>query len=321
MWFVQFRKLHSPSVVHRSSRSVHSIRETWMKSDNEDYTFGDMLDEMNFHYVITKPKCQFNNVLDNVTLPYFITLVHSYPSDIELRTAARDTWAHSDKRTNTFFLLGISMNMTQQQEIEKENSEYNDIIQGNFIDTHRNQTFKHFMALKWFTENCQNTQYLLKIDQKVYVNMPNVYNFLQQNNETEEFLMGIFVQTQETPRTGMNSVTESEYPPDYIPNYANKSTIIYSNDTAKDLYRNSLISKFFWIEDIFITGLVRSQINVAVTDLKPFLLNETHLEYMKGNSNRMPKPDNFMFSFTPITIEQQRFLWDRTEWNRMNIST
>ena len=41
-----------------------------------------------------------------------------------------------------------------QEEIERENSEHHDIIQGDFVDTYRNLSYKNIMGKLWVSEFC-----------------------------------------------------------------------------------------------------------------------------------------------------------------------
>ena len=39
------------------------------------------------------------------------------------------------------------------------------------------------MLLKWFTRNCDNTQYLLKTDDDMYINLVKLYDIVQANKK------------------------------------------------------------------------------------------------------------------------------------------
>lgn len=306
--------------------------------------FKTMVDYHDFDYLITKPRCEFKKDLKfNETLPYFITFVHSKPTNFEVRNTMvsvlikifsvsakcfkficfqRDTWAHVDKRTKTYFLLGAVNSPDLQKSIEKENAEYNDIIQGNFMDTYRNLTYKHMMALKWFNYNCPDANYMVKMDDTVFVNMPNVYKFLTNNSEATRtgLLMGPFFRSAWTPREGKFAVTPEEYETKYFPNYAEKFALIYSNDVAYKLYKRAQKMRFFWIDDVFITGLVRIQLNIKLTDMRKYLIDRSNIDRLKKFSTNLPRPANFMFTYQYVDMEEQRLLWEKTEWSRLDLN-
>lgn len=53
-----------------------------------------------FKYLISKQECSRNS-----SAPYFVTLVHSSPTQFKTRAACHETWVHSDPRTKTYFLV------------------------------------------------------------------------------------------------------------------------------------------------------------------------------------------------------------------------
>lgn len=71
---------------------------------------------------------------------------------------------------------------------------------------------------------------------------------------------------------------------------------------------------------LFHSKILRMQLNVKITDLRPYLILKEFIQYMTETSETMPKPNNFMFSGEHITVAEQQLLWERTEWDRMNLS-
>ena len=70
-----------------------------------------------------------------------------------------------------------------QDKLNNESEEYGDIIQESFVDSYANLTVKSLMLLKWFTHNCDNTQYLLKTDDDMYINLVKLYDIVQANKK------------------------------------------------------------------------------------------------------------------------------------------
>lgn len=48
-------------------------------------------------------------------------------------------------------MLGAVNNESLQNAINEESERYHDLVQGNFVDSYRNLTYKHVMGLKWIT--------------------------------------------------------------------------------------------------------------------------------------------------------------------------
>ena len=69
----------------------------------------------------------------------------------------RSTWGRPripKLETKLAFLLGSTQNKELQEEIERENSDYHDIVQGDFVDTYHNLSYKSIMGKLWVSEFC-----------------------------------------------------------------------------------------------------------------------------------------------------------------------
>jgi hypothetical protein len=56
--------------------------------------------------------------------------------------------------------------------LEDESNLYQDMVIGPFLDSYRNLTYKHVMALKWVHYHCPEARYVLKSDDDVFVHTP-----------------------------------------------------------------------------------------------------------------------------------------------------
>ena len=90
------------------------------------------------------------------------------------------------------FLVGQQVNSTHQEQLRSEADQYGDIVQEAFIDTYANLTVKSLMLLKWFTQHCDNTQYVMKADDDMYINLVKLYELVQANKKPQ-LLMGSLI--------------------------------------------------------------------------------------------------------------------------------
>ena len=90
------------------------------------------------------------------------------------------------------FLVGQQVNSTHQEQLRSEAEQYGDIVQEAFIDTYANLTVKSLMLLKWFTQHCDNTQYVMKADDDMYINLVKLYELVQANKKPQ-LLMGSLI--------------------------------------------------------------------------------------------------------------------------------
>ena len=124
-------------------------------------------------------------VCEAATPPYLLVIVCSALQNFEARYSIRNSWAEDQQSNNVkvVFLVGQRINETLQEKLNSESEQYGDIIQESFIDSYANLTVKSLMLLKWFTHNCDNTQYLLKTDDDMYINLPKLYEIVQANKK------------------------------------------------------------------------------------------------------------------------------------------
>jgi len=63
--------------------------------------------------------------------------------------------------------------------VRLESERHQDILQGNFLDTPGNLTYKHAMGYKWVGERCNaQPRFLLKTEDNVFVEMYHLFNFV-----------------------------------------------------------------------------------------------------------------------------------------------
>ena len=55
--------------------------------------------------------------------------------------------------------------------------------QESFIDTYANLTLKSLLLLRWFTQRCEDSQYVMKTDDDVYINLVKLHQLVLANRE------------------------------------------------------------------------------------------------------------------------------------------
>ena len=55
--------------------------------------------------------------------------------------------------------------------------------QESFIDTYANLTLKSLLLLRWFTQRCEDSQYVMKTDDDVYINLVKLHQLVLTNRE------------------------------------------------------------------------------------------------------------------------------------------
>lgn len=110
--------------------SGKKISHSSISDENEFDDSKRLLNMHDFEYIIPQTKCKIKSPRST---PYFVVLIHSAPLRRDYRKALRETWFHSDHRMLSYFMLGKVNSPSLQRKIEKENEEFDDIIQGVFV--------------------------------------------------------------------------------------------------------------------------------------------------------------------------------------------
>ncbi|XP_032055022.1 beta-1,3-galactosyltransferase 5 [Aythya fuligula] len=204
--------------------------------------------------------------------PFLVLLVTSSYQNISARMAIRQTWGKermvASKRLVTYFLLGTTVNLTQQADIAAESQKYKDIIQKDFIDTYYNLTLKTMMGVEWIHKFCNQSSFVMKTDTDVFVNVFYLTELLLRKNRTTGFFTG-FLKLHEYPIRKRESkwyVSIEEYPGTTYPPFCSGTGYVLSTDVASQIYNVSESTSFIKLEDVFI-GLCLAKLNIQLEEL------------------------------------------------------
>lgn len=207
-----------------------------------------------------------------------IILVCTAVSDFKQREAIRNTWGSIASANNNTdyvrlaFLVGSTKSAMVQRQIEEETVKYTDIIQQDFVDSYRNLTLKSIMLLKWVSEYCPNVRYVLKTDDDMYVNVPNLVNTLIRLPVKSNVMYGVLFRKARPNRhpSAKWFVPKNQFEGDTFPDYLSGTAYVMSRDVAPKLLEASATIPFLVMEDVFITGLCASQCHVKRYNVRGF---------------------------------------------------
>ncbi|XP_054718208.1 beta-1,3-galactosyltransferase 1-like [Uloborus diversus] len=215
---------------------------------------------------------------------FVVVLVCSSVPNFDARQAIRDTWAQDAAKLNNmrvFFLLGKSSNESLNNAVYNESQKFSDIIQEDFLDTYNNLTLKSVMLLKWVNQNCANAQYIMKTDDDMFVHLPNLFRLLKVKGR-KWLLLGCLIRGA-VPVKDWNSkwyVPEVVYPGRVYPPYLSGTGYVMSRESASVLYRTALNTAFFYLEDIFITGICASRAGLKAVNNEGFKFYKRKKQYL-----------------------------------------
>ena len=246
-----------------------------VKDITNGYTRRKVLTRTTYPIVLTKPyKINNEGICRNVTKLSCIVIVHTSPRHFNRRNIMRETWLNSSyynpESIRVVFLLGQVSNISLQMKIEHENSVFKDIVQGHFIDSYHNLTNKGVMGLKWITEYCQNAEFIVKIDDDVFVNFFKVFSEMSQIRNKKKYIACNRLDA------GTNYIQRETYGKWYVhkdefkrmryyPYTSCSGLVVFiSRDLVPLLYTAAFMSPFFWVDDMYLFGILPAKINGVI---------------------------------------------------------
>ncbi len=181
------------------------------------------------------------------------------------------------------FFLGATdhaQRPTLQEAVRFEHERYKDIVQGNYMDSYRNLTHKATAALKYVAENCPHVPYVLKTDDDVFVNVFSLARHLYGKPTLQElsqrqgsengckarghFLSCLVWYRMKVVRDPSSKwfVAEEDWEQEFFPPYCSGAAYVFSGLTAGALYNASKYTPFFWIDDLYITGILAMRLGI-----------------------------------------------------------
>ena len=211
-----------------------------------------------------------------------INLIVFIPSAIQnsqRRDFIRNTWANvttiNGVNIKVVFILGTAPaidSSKDQHKLQKEMYQHKDMVQFDFHDTYKNITYKHMLGIRWVNEFCPNTQYTLKTDDDVIVNITHVINHLFFSKQKQNGF-------QCNVRKNSHVVREKIYTKIYIPweEYAASTWpdfcqgFYYMVETQflREIYDRSDAHAFLNLDDVFVTGLMANILEIPRTQWPP----------------------------------------------------
>jgi beta-1,3-galactosyltransferase 1 len=246
---------------------------------------------------------------------FLLVYVHTAPLHHKKRMLIRDTWGnpqnYPDTTVRLVFMLGKTADKSTQDLVSLESERYRDIVQGDFLDTYRNLTYKAVMALGWASKYCSHADYVLKSDDDVLVNMFALIRHLKSMQRHGIGTRGLLLcngwDNMKVIRTKKSKwyVSESEYRHSRYPSYCAGAAYVQSSDVISAMYRATFEEPFFWIDDLYITGLLAKRLGI-----KHQKFNSVYVLNPKSFMPRFGKHATLVFGHAP-NVNSIRIIWNR----------
>lgn len=240
-----------------------------------------LLNLPHFKYLINNDVCVSDSSI------FAVILITSHAGDTEGRAARRRALpSHELKRLKlrqVFLLATATKNQTgykyiTQDKIVQENIEFGDIIQGNFEEAYRNLTYKHVMGLNWAINYCNFVKFIIKLDDDIAVNIYKLIAILRRNS-LKNSMLGYVLNGMKPDRGNSKwKVSVNEWPNEFYPKFLSGWLYVTTPNVATKLL-DAVRDKFFWIDDVFVTGVATQMAKVALQDMSEhFVLHSERLQ-------------------------------------------
>ncbi|KAH9492161.1 hypothetical protein Btru_026443 [Bulinus truncatus] len=199
--------------------------------------------------------------------------VHSAPTNAAQREAYR--WYYGDfnktspYKLKVFFFIGQVDNLILQYQLTNESQQFGDLVQGSFLDSYRNLTYKAIFTFKWLNDHCQGMRLLLRLDDDVFLGLPHFLHAwdVLVVNKTNSILCDV-LSGDIVFRGGKWPVEKSDIAEE---RYNFNRCLGYFSAIAPDLLPKmveaAMKTRFFWIDDVFLYGFVAKKVGVAFVNV------------------------------------------------------
>lgn len=299
-------------VVNFRHSTSDALNHTKAVTENLSVTGGPVPSVINphpFEYLINPTNTCANKDV------FLLIFIHSTFSRFNLRSMIRQTWGNPKNLPGVIvkrvFLFGATSDRRTQDELLRESNTHGDIIQEDFEDSYRNLTYKAIMGLKWIAAYCTQAKFLLKTDDDVFVNIFKLMTHLI-TREPNNLLMCCILPTY-VFRVQPNKwyVTREEYPNDTYPPYCLGRAVVLTTDVAAAMFRASFHVRYFWIDDVYVTGILARVVGVKHVRFNHVYATENgkFFEQFAGNEYS----PHFIFGHTDSgNTAELKIVWERT---------
>ncbi|XP_007900390.1 N-acetyllactosaminide beta-1,3-N-acetylglucosaminyltransferase 2-like [Callorhinchus milii] len=181
----------------------------------------------------------------------------SHSSRFDRRRLLRDTWVKDSTKPDVvvrhIFLLAQVEEKGIMDLVKLESNSFGDLIVWNFTETHHHLPLKERCFLEYLSHSCSAASMVFKGDDDIFVNLPNLLTYLQQNqDESKPMMYGYIHWNDPVLRFGKYSVNRTLYFCNHYPPFAAGGAFIMTISSVRRLYKASLIVPVFPLDDVYL---------------------------------------------------------------------
>ncbi|KAL4240858.1 hypothetical protein ACF0H5_001643 [Mactra antiquata] len=247
-----------------------------------------------------------------------LVIVPSLPSHFYVRDAIRSTYGSYVKEKISLqyiganfsvfirlaFLIGKDCKHDYEASLRNESMRNKDIIFADFYESYSNLTRKMLIAFHWINLFCSDVDFVMKVDEDVFVNIPKLgFELHKRPFDKQGSIYGYIYRSSRVHRVGKWAVPRDVFPLNQYPDYAAGNSYVISGNIIPRLLSVSEYLPYMSIEDAYITGCLAKIIDAK----RVFVPGFTY--YFDGEPNPCTFVRNKRISATKVTIGSMEGLW------------
>ena len=249
-----------------------------------------------------------------------VIFIHSATKNAQRRHFIRNSWARESKlskaggerhvQARVVFILGEGQPRCKFNDVTDESERHNDIVQYDFVDSYKNISFKHLLGIRWVKEHCPDTQYTMKSDDDVLIDIIKVIEHIFY---TPQIACGFHCNVLEkwTPVRETRSqyyISRKQYPQSWFPNFCQGLVYIIDTGSLMDVYLASDVHYFVWLDDVFVTGILANVARVHRTQWPDKEKIKLYDKY--GKSKKTLRTNTYVVMQQVDDLQTWRYVWE-----------
>lgn len=212
---------------------------------------------------------------------FLLNIIISHHKRTKERNIIRQTWAsvteYKGYGIKTIIIFGRNSDEQMEKMLSQEANTYHDILQADFTEHYQNLTYKSIAALTWATNYCKQARFILKTDDDTFNHPHRIIDYLMRVSD-DQFVGGSVMTEKPIRKKNKYRVDYRLYPHAYYPTFCAGPGYILSQTAAKALLAVHHNVTYVPMEDIYITGALRTAAGIPFTKIPGMVVKLTETE-------------------------------------------
>ena len=202
-----------------------------------------------------------------------VILVHSHIANFELRASQRISKKLLGENNLRFVFILFNSSSVDESDIIEEQSVHGDILLCDREESYYNLVHKHIMGLLWAEQNCPDVEYVIKMDDDIFVDFAGLLTVVEKNRVNSSlWMMGMLQMKLPILRNRISkwAVSEEEFSGHFYPDFLSGWCYVSTPAAVSAILRMVDYEDMFWIDDVWVTGVLAGRVGVELVSLNMY---------------------------------------------------